>query len=143
MGPTTERTRTSPAGGLRLAAVGFAVAAVLHNADHLRRGLGGVTTELQVAGYAAMALSALAVVVVLVGHRTAPIVAVAAGFPLAAGFAASHWLPHWSALSDPFVDGGAAVVSIVASLLEIAGALWLGAAGLRVLRHDGLARAAW
>lgn len=130
--------------GLRRAAVFFAVAAVLHNGDHFRRGLDSVTAELQVAGWAGMALSALAIVVVLRGHRTAPLLAMSAGFPLAIGFAAAHWLPRWSALSDPFVNGGAGWFSIVASILEIVGATWFGVAGWVVLRRQGgLARSAW
>jgi hypothetical protein len=132
---TTTHRQTDP--GLRHAAIGFAVAAVLHNGDHFRRGLSSVTAELQVVGWIGIALSAFAIVMVLIGHRWAPIIAVAAGFPLAIGFAAAHWLPHWSALSDPFVDGDAQIASIVASLLEIAGALWLGIAGLLVLRREG------
>jgi len=130
--------------GLWWAAIFFAVAAVLHNGDHFRRGLDTVTAELQVVGWAGMAISALAIVLVLRGHRTAPLIAISAGFPLAIGFAAAHWLPEWSALSDPFVDGGASWFSIVASILEIIGAAWLGVAGWVALRrHDGLARSAW
>lgn len=130
--------------GLRRAAIFFAVAALLHNGDHFRRGLDSVTAELQVAGWAGMAVSAVAIVVILRGHRTAPLVAVSAGFPLALGFAAAHWLPQWSALSDPFVSGGASGFSMVASVLEIVGAAWLGVAGWRALhRAGGLASAAW
>ena len=90
-----------------------------------------------------MALTALAVVLVLRGHRLAPLVAVSAGTGLAIGFLAVHWLPGWGEFSDSFVDGGAAVTSMVASLLEVAGAVWLAVAGWRALRaRGGLASAA-
>jgi hypothetical protein len=129
VGAQTGPHNKVPAGsdpGLRRAAIFFALAALLHNGDHFRRGLDSVTAELQVAGWAGMALSAVAIAVVLRGHRTAPLVAVSAGFPLALGFA-----------SDPFVSGGASVLSIVASILEILGAAWLGVAGLAALRRSG------
>ena len=142
--PTRPTTHRQPDAGLRHAAGGFLVAAVLHNGDHFRRGISTVSVELFWVGNLGMVLSAVAIVLVLVGHRTAPLVAVSAGFPLALGFTAAHWLPTWSALSDSFVHGGVSWFSIVASLLEIAGALWLGVAGLRALRRQGgLASAAW
>lgn len=129
--------------GLRHAAIGFVVAAMLHNADHLRRGFGATTVGVQALGWAGMALTALAVVLVLRGHRLAPLVAVSAGTGLAIGFLAVHWLPGWGEFSDSFVDGGAAVTSMVASLLEVAGAVWLAVAGWRALRaRGGLASAA-
>lgn len=119
----------------------FAFGALAHNGDHFRRGFNTVTPQLQAVGWLGIALSVAAIVVVLSGHRAAPLVAVSAGFPLALGFTAAHWLPHWSSLSDSFVEGGAGWMSIVASLLEIAGALWLGIAGLIALRRrGGLAR---
>ncbi|CAN5756840.1 hypothetical protein BH10ACT1_BH10ACT1_30940 [soil metagenome] len=130
--------------GLRHAAWGFLGAAILHNGDHFRRGIDTVSAELFWVGNLGMVVSAVAIHLVLSGHRSASLVAVSAGFPLAIGFTAAHWLPTWSALSDTFVDGGVSWLSIVASLLEIAGALWLGIAGLRALRHQGgLASAAW
>ena len=59
----------------------------------------------------------------------------AAGFPLAIGFTAAHMLPTWSVLSDSFIDNQVSAFSWVASLMEIAGALALGVAGLVVLRR--------
>ncbi len=134
--PAEKRHRQGDA-NLRTAALAFAVGSVIHNGDHFRRGLDSVSRELQAVGWLGMSVSLVAVVVVLSGHRTAPLVAVSAGFPLALGFIGAHWLPTWSALSDPFVEGGASWFSIVASLLEIGGALWLGVAGLMALRRRG------
>jgi hypothetical protein len=69
----------------------------------------------------------------------APLAAAAAGLPLGIAFAASHWLPHWSSLSDSFVEGGTAGFSYVASALEIAGALAIGIVGVTIVRERGLA----
>ena len=123
--------------GLRAAAAFFAVASATHNADHYRRGVDSVTTQLYWVGTAAMVASAAVVVIVLVRHRSAPIVAAVAGFALAAGFAAAHWLPRWSVLSDSFIQEPVSAFSKAASLIEIAGALALGIAGLRALRSSG------
>jgi len=68
-----------------------------------------------------------------------PLAAVAAGFPLALGFFAAHWLPEWSALSDPVweIDSWG-WLSYAASSLEIAGALAVGLTGLAIVRRRGL-----
>jgi hypothetical protein len=121
---------------LRFAAVFFLVGFAVHNADHIRRGASSVTPELFAAGNLAAVVSVVAIVLVLRRHRLAAQVAVAAGFPLALGFTAAHMLPTWSVLSDSFVDGHVSAFSWVASLLEIAGALALGFAGLYVLRRQ-------
>lgn len=120
---------------LRYAALFFAVGFLIHNADHLRRGSDSITTELFWAGNAAAVVSIAAIVIVLMGHESAPYVAVGAGFALALAFAAAHVLPTWSALSDSFVDGDVSALSWFAALLEIAGALGIGLAGLFVLRR--------
>ena len=120
---------------LRYAAIFFAAAFVLHNADHLRRGSDSITTELFWAGNAAAVVSIAAIVIVLMRHESAPYVAMGAGFALALAFTAAHVLPTWSALSDSFVDGDVSLVSWAAALLEIVAALSLGVAGLAVLRR--------
>jgi len=116
----------------------FAVGSAVHTFDHLRRGQGSVTEELYWVGNLALILQAVVITLVLTRHRLAPLAAVAAGFPLALGFAAAHWLPQWSALSDPLseIDSW---FSYVASTVEIAGAFAVGLTGLSVLRTSGLA----
>jgi hypothetical protein len=121
---------------LTWAAIFFAFGFFVHNADHLRRGTDTITTTLFWAGNLAGVISIFTIVVVLMGVRWAPYVAIAAGFPLALGFAAAHVLPEWSALSDSFVDGSVSAFSWFAAMLEIAGALALGFAGIHALRHD-------
>jgi hypothetical protein len=125
---------------LTAAAWVFAGGSAVHTVDHLRRGQGSVTDELYWAGNLALVVQVVVITLVLTRHRVGPLAATAAGLPLAAGFLAAHWLPEWSALSDPVwqIDD-AAWFSYLASTLEIAGALAIGAAGLAVVRQRGLA----
>ena len=134
---SADRRHRQPDRTLRWAAWAFAFGAIVHNADHLRRGFSSVSPSLVAVGTLGSVISVAAIVLVLSGHRLGPLAAVSAGFPLAVGFIAVHWLPRWSALSDPFVEGHPSRLSIVASLLEIAGALWLAVAGWLVLRRAG------
>jgi len=123
---------------LVLAGSVFAVGSAVHVVDHLRRGQGSVTEELYWAGNLALVLQVAVITLVLTRHRVAPLAAMAAGFPLAVGFFAAHWLPEWSALSDPLSEIDSAF-SYFASILEIGGALAVGLAGLAVVRSVGLA----
>jgi hypothetical protein len=110
---------------------------VLHNADHFRRGTSTVSGGLLALGTLGMVLWAIVIVMILRGHRLAPLAAVSAGIPLAIGFVAVHWFPHRSSLSDSFVEGGASWMSITASLLEIAGAVAISVAGVAAIRRVG------
>jgi hypothetical protein len=125
---------------LMTAGVVFAVGNAIHIADHLRRGQDSVSAELNGAGTLALVIQVAVVTLILTRHRVAPLAAAAAGFPLALGFLGAHWLPHWSALSDPVweVDSWPAL-SYAASTFEIAGALLVGFAGLAIVREQGLA----
>ncbi len=119
---------------LQVAALFFAVGAVLHNYDHFRRGSGSVSTELRWVGTAGIVLTALVILVVLIRHRFAPQAAAIGGSILALGFIAAHWLPTWSVLSDSFITGSAAGFSQAVSLLEIAGAVVVAVTGYSVFR---------
>jgi hypothetical protein len=126
----------------RLFAAGvlFAVGSAVHTLDHLRRGQGSVTEALYWTGNLALVLQVVVVTLILTRHRLAAPAAVAAGFPLALGFFAAHWLPGWGPLSDPLWETGSwSWVSYAASILEIAGALAVGFAGLAVERTRGRA----
>ncbi len=124
---------------LWVAAIVFAVGSTIHIGDHLRRGQGSVTDVLFAMGNLALVLQVITITLVLTHHRLAPVVAVAAGFPLAVGFAAAHWLPHWSAMSDPVWQIHSATwFSYLASTAEIVGALAVGICGLAVVRDRGL-----
>ena len=123
---------------LRLAGYLFAVGSAVHLFDHLRRGQGSVTEELYWAGNLALVLQVAVITLILTRHRLAPLAAIAAGFPLALGFFAAHWLPEWSALSDPLWEiDSVRGFSYIASSLEIVGALAIGVAGIRIIRQRG------
>jgi hypothetical protein len=120
----------------RLVAAGwlFAAATAVHTFDHLRRGQGSITDTLNRTGTVSLLLQVVVITMVVTHHRLAPEAAAATGFPLAVGFAAVHWLPRWSSLSDSFLDAHAAPFSWFASAFEIGAALAIGVAGVQVLR---------
>ena len=122
---------------LNQASMLFAVGLVIHTADHLWRGATSVTTQLFWVGNVATVVAVVALVLVHRGQPTAPLVAVAAGFPLAIGYMSAHLAPEWSVLSDPYPGSDVSLFSWVAALTEIAGALALGTAGAVVLRRRG------
>jgi len=125
---------------LRVAAVVFAVALLVHGADHLRRGMDVVTPEVFWLGNVQLVLSLVTLVLVFRGHRWAPAFAVGVGFASAAGFSAAHLLPHWSAFSDSFTGAhhasGVTAFSWIAATFEIAAGLGLGITGLWALRSE-------
>ena len=113
----------------------FAGGSALHLLDHLRRGQESVTDELYWAGNAALVVQVVVITLVLARHRAAPFAAAAGGFPLALGFFTAHWLPTWSALSDPVWEiSDLTWLSYLASTLEIVGALAVGVVGLALVR---------
>ena len=129
-----DRSRSLYAAGLV-----FAVGSAIHTVDHLRRGQGSVTEALYWVGNLALVLQAVVITLILTRHRLAPIAAASGGFVLAVGFAAAHWLPEWSALSDPVWEvQDATWFSFLASGLEIVGAVAIGITGLAVVRERGL-----
>jgi hypothetical protein len=130
-----QRSSVLEADERRLVAAGwlFAVGTAVHTFDHLRRGQSSVTEQLYWVGNVSLVLQVVVITLVVTRHRLAPAAATAVGFPLAIGFAAAHWLPHWSSLSDSFVDQHVSVFSWFASGLEIVGAAAIGIAGLRAL----------
>ena len=130
------RRRPDP---LRVTALVFAVALLVHGADHLRRGMDVVTPEVFWLGTLQLVLSLITVVLILRGQRWGPAFAVGIGFASAIGFSAAHLLPHWSAFSDAFTGGHHApavtAFSWFAAIFEIAAGLALAIAGLRALRR--------
>lgn len=123
---------------LRWAAVCFTLAVLFHNSDHLRRGADTLSTDVFVAGSLSIFLEVGVVVLIVMRHRLAPLAAVAAGFPLAAGYVFVHFTPERGWLSDSFVSESVSIVSRIAASTEVAAALALGLAGLYALRHRGL-----
>lgn len=118
---------------LRHAGIAFGVGSTIHVADHLRRGQGSVSELLFTLGNSALVLQVVAVTLIVVGHRNAPRVAAVAGPTLAVAFAAAHWLPRWSPASDPVWEiSSLPWLSVIASVVEIAGAVAIGWAGASI-----------
>jgi hypothetical protein len=115
----------------------FAAGSAIHLFDHLRRGQGSVSDELYWLGILALIVQTVVVTLIVTRHPRAPHAAVIAGYPLAIGFVAAHWVPEWSVISDPVwqVDS-LAWFSSLASTAEVVGALLVGLAGLAVLREQ-------
>jgi hypothetical protein len=123
---------------LVIAAVAFAVANLLHTADHLRQRMAGVDIEIMIAGTGLTVAAVVVAIAALRRHRLLPLLATVIGFTAAASVAASHLLPHWGALSDSYVtdihpDG----LSWAVMLFEFATGLLLGFIGLHRLRTTG------
>lgn len=127
------------AGSRMLVAASAALVAsvVVHGVDHAlqERGIGALTYEVRIGGFANAALAAIAFVLALRGNLRAPGVAAAVGAYLAVNVTAAHFLPHWSALSDPYADADLGFVSWAAAAAEAGAAAILAIVGLLVLRQ--------
>ena len=137
--PTAERRDRRV---LRSAALLFAAGLLIHVADHLRRGMDVLTSEVVWAGNVSTLLVVATIALALAGYRLAPLIAVAVGFSQALGVAAVHLLPNWGAFSDSLPDGGVDALSWVAVLAEIVGAVVFGAVGVYILRRGRLSATA-
>ena len=116
---------------LPLAAVAFLAANLLHTADHVRQHFEGLNAVVMVGGALVTAQAIAVVVLARQRHRLAPIVAVAVGFVSAVLVAQSHLLPHWSVLSDSYIDDvHPDLLSWAVAILEVVAALALGVVGL-------------
>ncbi len=134
-------TTADPVRLLRITAVAFLAALIIHGADHARRGFDVLTPEVFWLGNFQTAMALVTVGLVFMGHRWAPVAAIAIGFPSAVGFIAAHLLPHWSSFSDAFPGGHVDGYSWAAASLEIAADLAFGVVGLYVLGRRGWASA--
>jgi len=120
---------------LRIATAVFVAGFVVHNADHVRRGVGTITAQVFGGGVVVSILAVVAVALVVLRHSAAPLVAAAVGITTVVAVSASHLLPHWSVFSDAFPGGHVDGLSWFAVIVEIAGALVLVAGGLNALRR--------
>jgi hypothetical protein len=130
-----ERTAARDQRRLLGAAAFFAVAVLLHNLDHLRRGGASVSADVFWVGSAAIIVEVLVVVFAFARHPLAPLVAASAGFGLAAGYVVVHFTPHRAFLSDSLLRATASPLSIAAAVLESAAALTIGVVGVGILRR--------
>jgi hypothetical protein len=136
-------TETAPDSTLRATTVVFAVALLVHGADHLRRGMDATSALVNALGTLQILFALFTVFLVYRRHPAAPRAAVFIGFASAIGFTIVHLLPDWfGPLSDSFINAPAASgvtgFSWFAALFEIAADLAIGVAGLRVLRSREL-----
>lgn len=108
----------------------------VHGADHFlqERGVGALATEVVVGGQVVLILALISLVLAVRRHPRAPLVSAVVGFYIAAGVTASHFVPHWSAVSDPYADLDLGFVSWAAAGLEVLAALAVGTVGVLVLR---------
>ena len=127
---------------LSIAAIAFFASNVLHTLDHERQGTERLTTEIYIGGSLVTILAVVTLVMALRRNPQAPLVATVVGFWTALGVTASHILPHWSALSDPYPDLNVDALSWVIVLLEIGAAAALGVVGVIELRRRGRLQAA-
>lgn len=81
---------------LRWAAVVFVVGSASHNVDHWRIDILNTPSATLRAGYVLISVQVVAVALALLGHRLAPIAAIAAGAGTALGFALVHLPPDWA-----------------------------------------------
>jgi hypothetical protein len=137
--PTTAATErvTRADRWLRIAAVAYAVAFVLHTGDHFRRGVTSSPWLVVLAGTLAGIAQVTAIAAVLTGRPWAPRLAAVLGLIDAAGIAAVHFVTTPTAVTDPVVGAGATGIQLatpVAVALEVATALAFGLAGLHRLR---------
>lgn len=108
---------------------------VLHAIDHVRQGLGRLTTEVTVGGQLLMLAAFAVFVLALRRHRVAPPVAVSVGLGAALAVAASHIAPHWSAFSDSYPDNNLDLLAWASMLAVIATAGIVALVGITELRR--------
>jgi hypothetical protein len=126
------------------AATFFTVAVLVHNGDHLRRGVDSVGRDVFWVGTAGILVEVGIVVLACRRHRLAPLAAVATGWSLAPAYVFVHFSPARSWLSDSFTSAShVSPLSWFAASLEVLAAVLLGLAGWVVLQQrGGLASAA-
>jgi hypothetical protein len=120
------------------AAALFTIAVLVHNGDHLRRGVDSVGRDVFWIGTAGVLLEVGVVVLACQRHRLAPLAAVAIGWSLAPAYVGVHFLPARSWVSDSFPSAThVSPLSWFAASLEVVAALALGLAGWVVLQQRG------
>ena len=123
---------------LMRAALLFAVAVLVHNSDHLRRGVDTLSPDVFWVGTAGILLEVGLVILICQRHRLAPIASAIGGLTLAGGYIEVHFLPAHAWLSDSFTSASSfSALSWMAASLEIAAALTLATVGLTALRSRG------
>lgn len=126
---------------LRWSAFAYGIGLVIHTGDHFRRTTSAVSTQILILGAISTFLAVFTFALIARRSERAPLVAAVVGIMTAIGVSAVHLLPQWStSFSDAFPGGGArdiTALSWTAVVIEIAGALAMGLAGLTILRAPG------
>ena len=133
---TAGAARSQDRRRLRGVTVVFAVALLLHNGDHFRRGVDTVTPYVLWGGVLLGVLSIAAIVLVAVDDRRAAPAAAAAGLLLAVGAGASHLLPEWSVFSDSLLGAPVDAFTWFAVVAEVGASLLFAAVGWCALRRQ-------
>lgn len=129
-----QTTVDAPARLLRGAATAYLIANLAHGADHLRQHLAGLNETIKLGGGLLTLAAVVTFVLVLRGHRRGPAVAAVVGTVAFVLVVASHVVPHWSVVSDSYVDDvHADALSWIVVLLEIGTSALLSVAGIRAL----------
>lgn len=116
---------------LPLAALAVLAANLLHTADHVRQHFAGLNAVVMIGGALVTGQAVAVLVLARQRHRLAPLVAAVVGLTSAVLVAQGHLVPHWSALSDSYVnDVHVDLLSWAVAVLEVLAALALGAVGL-------------
>ena len=123
--------------GLLAAVVVWNLTTLSHGADHLRQGLGRLSFEVFAIASTGALLALLTLALVLREHRYAPHLAIYGGVNVALGLVASHFMPHWSAFSDPYQDAGVDALSWGIAIVDAGAALLAAYVGYRVLFGPG------
>lgn len=131
----TEAPTDAHAPALISATALYAVAFMMHNADHARRGIAATPEAVVWAGTGVAMLSAVIVTLVLTRHHLAPLAAALGGAFIAVSVSASHLLPDWGPLSDPLPGGHLDAITWSAVTAEVVAAAVLATVGLRVWRQ--------
>jgi hypothetical protein len=133
------RQEPQPAGHRLLVVTSAAllVSVALHGIDHALqdRGIGALSTEVLIGGTVNATAAVGAFWLALQDYPRAPQALAFIGTYIAFGVTAAHFMPHWSALSDPYVDLDLQLISWAAAASEVIAAAALGAAGFAVLRR--------
>jgi hypothetical protein len=134
-GVLTDRTERADR-WLRITAVLYGLAFLVHTADHFRRGVSSSPWLVVLAGTLAGVAQVAAVAGALTDRRWAPLAAAVVGLADAVGVAAVHFITTPTAVTDPVVGAAAHVdaATPLAVAVEVGTSLAFGLAGLHCLR---------
>ena len=109
------------------------VTVMLHGLDHTLqdRGLGAVSFEVMLGGFAITASAVISLRSALRRERRASLVSLIAGPWIAFAVVVGHFIPAWGEFSDNYADAGLGFISYAAAGSVVAAGLAVGLAGLR------------